>query len=453
MSLVAPPPERLRPLPFVPRGAGLRRLERCVSPHLGIVNDLYELMRAPDDARLIRYTCAAASSSRLLGVPLDHLDGASGGLAFDRDAARAAAVGELVERYSASWMPPATLSARWDDLEVPAVDPDTFPRYDGDRYAQPGFPYRPFTHTTRTRWQWGLRLPGGEPALVPCQFTLLGQERSAREPRLVELTSNGLACGQSLEEAILAGLLEVIERDAFMLVWNGRLSLPLVDWRRDPALVALHERYYAPARVGYGAVDLSAVWRVPTVVAVVHGAPGDGAALALGAGCGASLAEAWTKALNEAFTVRVWVRALRRYGAWFGQAPEDVVTFERHVRYHADEENAAADAFLTASPARVDPADVLPLEGETPLDQIHAICSRLAEHGFAAFASDLTAPDVRAAGLRVARALVPGLIPINVDHGLGVVGRDRLRAGPLAHGLVDRVLDDADLNPNPHPFP
>lgn len=39
-------------------------------------------------------------------------------------------------------------------------------------------------------------------------------------------TSNGCAIGGSLEEAIFHGILEVVERDAFLLTWYAELPLP-----------------------------------------------------------------------------------------------------------------------------------------------------------------------------------------------------------------------------------
>lgn len=42
-------------------------------------------------------------------------------------------------------------------------------------------------------------------------------------------TSNGCAIGGSLEEAIFHGILEIVERDAFLLTWYAKLPLPRLD--------------------------------------------------------------------------------------------------------------------------------------------------------------------------------------------------------------------------------
>ena len=42
-------------------------------------------------------------------------------------------------------------------------------------------------------------------------------------------TSNGCALGGSLEEAIFHGIMEVVERDSFLLTWYAKLPLPRLD--------------------------------------------------------------------------------------------------------------------------------------------------------------------------------------------------------------------------------
>ncbi|MCG6197318.1 YcaO-like family protein, partial [Anoxybacillus sp. LAT_38] len=42
-------------------------------------------------------------------------------------------------------------------------------------------------------------------------------------------TSNGCALGGSLEEAIFYGILEVVERDSFLMTWYAQLPIPRLD--------------------------------------------------------------------------------------------------------------------------------------------------------------------------------------------------------------------------------
>ena len=84
---------------------------------------------------------------------------------------------------------------------------------------------------------------------------------------------------------------------------------------------------------------------------------------------------------------------------------------------------------------------------------MEAICRRLERRGLSAYAVDVTAPDIREAGLWVARAVVPELCGLDVVHGIRYLGGRRLYDAPVDAGLLDQPLDLSELNPDPHPFP
>jgi ribosomal protein S12 methylthiotransferase accessory factor len=280
------------------------------------------------------------------------------------------------------------------------------------------------------------------------------RETMSGEARIGYATSSGLACGSTLEEAVLTGLLELIERDAFMLVWHNRLSLPVLDWQGDTELERLDRRYFEPSGLRYSAVDLSVFLDVPTVLGIVHGNPGELGALGVGAASAATVHVAWRKALAEAFSVQRWVRdqALERPERM--DVPATAIrTFDAHTLYYAAEERAGRAAFLDASPERRHTHDVAPLEGANVLELIEAIAHRLAAHGCSAYGVDVTSPDVRAGGLRVVRVVVPELCPLDVVEGARFLGGRRMYTAAFEAGLVPRCLEPADLNPDPHPFP
>jgi YcaO-like protein with predicted kinase domain len=80
----------------------------------------------------------------------------------------------------------------------------------------------------RLRWTHGRHLIGGEHTLVPTDYLDLdGRTTDRPRPPLFTTTSNGLASGNTLEEAVLHGLYEVIERDALTRAGNGPVRHPL----------------------------------------------------------------------------------------------------------------------------------------------------------------------------------------------------------------------------------
>jgi ribosomal protein S12 methylthiotransferase accessory factor len=441
----------VRDSPATPLRESLARLERLVSPWSGVVREVYEVLAARDDARLPRFAAVLGDVRPLLGFHPDHLDESSGGCAEDRGRARAAAIGEAVERYAASFSPTGQLLARAAELGEAAVAPGRFALFAPEQHAEEGFPFVPLTAETLVRWTSGFTLPDGAACLLPGQLVYLEWHglRPDEEP-VGYATSSGLACAPTLVEAVLAGLLELVERDAFMLTWTHRLSLPLLDWSAEPELRAWEERYLAPAGGEHEVVDLSCFVGVPVALAVVRGDGVAEPACAVGAGSAATAAEAWRKALAEAYSVRSWGRGLLRGGDG-GRA--GVSTFADHVRFHAGAEHRQASAFLTAAAERRPLGDVPSLRGETPGARVRELCGLLAAQGCRAAAVDVTTPDVRDAGLAVARAVVPELCQLDVRHDARFLGGTRLRTRPLELGLVAESPSWETFNPDPHPFP
>jgi len=404
-----------------------------VSPYVGVVRGLQDGLAAPDDARLAAAWCESAHPHALTG----------GGSGRTADEARAAAIGEAVERYSASLPDPDRLvvgSAR--ELGARAVDPAPFALFSERQYASPGFPYVRFAPETRLAWIDGVALPGEEPVLVPAQLVHLSGFED--EPPLCRTTSSGLACHTDAESATLAALLELLERDAFMLTWKARLAWPMLEWSGHDELEAFEREFLRPTGLRWRAVDLSAFWRIPIVAAVVRG----GELLGVGAAAATTVERAVRKALDEAARVRTWAQALRRSGVTAPPA-DDVVELDDHVRFYSDPANAARVGFLDESLARRRVEHVRPVSAPP----IETICGKLALRGITAYAVDVTSADVRDAGLHVVRVVAPELCALDVEHSARLLGGRRLYEEPLRLGRAIRVLTEDDLNPDPHPFP
>jgi ribosomal protein S12 methylthiotransferase accessory factor len=441
----------LRDRPPTPLAEACERLLRAVSPLTGIVRSRVELACAPDEPRLVTVSCLLASALPTLGAAtVDH----AGSAAASPEAATAGALGEALERYSGAHVPVDRLVvATAAELGELALDPARCALFHPRQYEAKGFPFTPFDASVRLRWIDGVRLDTGRPAFVPAQLALLHPPVDD-EPRIAYSTSNGLACGPTTEEALLAALLEVVERDAVMLTWANRLSLPLLTWDDDPATRARDERYFAPTGIEYRALDGSAFFGLPLVIGLVRGAPGGRREVALGAACKPTVAAAFETALSEAFGVRRWMRDLRVEEPDRAYAsPLDVTTFEDHLAFYWPEERVARTAFLDASPVRRSTATIPPIPGETPLERLRWVVGRLARANVSTYAVDVTSPDVADLGLAVVRVVCPELCALDVLGAAPYRGGTRLYRAAYGAGLVERPLDYDDLNPLPHPFP
>jgi ribosomal protein S12 methylthiotransferase accessory factor len=159
------------------------------------------------------------------------------------------------------------------------------------------------------RWSWieGFELTAGVPVLVPLEACTL--DTTFTKPPTFDISSNGLASGNVLVEAVVHGLCEVLERDA-EAAWrragsDRRLVLDSID---DPSCRGLIDRITATgARVFVW--DLAADSGIAAIGAAIMEDPNEPAWRTLGfyQGFGAHLLPevAIARALTEAAQTRL----------------------------------------------------------------------------------------------------------------------------------------------------
>jgi ribosomal protein S12 methylthiotransferase accessory factor len=428
-------------------------LRRAVSGYTGIVRSVEECLCPAEEPPLFRATCEIGAGVGLLGSSLDHLSGI-GGAGRSSSAAASAAVGEALERYSATYVPyERIVVASAAELGGEAVAPERFALFSERQHALGDFPFARFAAETRVAWVQGFSLPERRPAWVPADLVFLGPIGGG--VRIGYATSSGTACAESTDDALERGLCEVLERDAFLILWASRLSLPLLDPSGDARTAALDRHLFASTAFEYAAVDLSPFHRLPSVLGVVRARGAATGALGVGAGTAPTIERAWWKALAEGFAARAAGAKLSLLEAACNYRPADkaVVTFEDHIRYYADPERAASADFLDASDERVPVAGVPRLEGSTSSLRVAALCTRVDAAGSTAYAVDVTSPDVAELGLTVVKVLAPELCSLDVPHAARFLGGSRLYRAAAELGLRDGPLAWEDVNPEPHPFP
>ncbi len=221
----------------------------------------------------------------------------SQGKGTTRDAALASALMESIECWHAERVSLPRVRGTFAALKARgAVDPRSLPRPRGalDR-----------AH----RWAWvpAWDLARGRAALVPDLAVTL--DCVFRAPPRLDVSSNGLASGNHLLEAIAHGLCEVIERDAEAR-WRRargrrRVALDTID---DPVARALLARCKA-AGAAVGIWDLTSDVGVPVFGCALVCDPDEPAWRALGTywgfGCHLDPAIAIVRALTEAAQTRV----------------------------------------------------------------------------------------------------------------------------------------------------
>ena len=114
----------------------------------------------------------------------------------------------------------------YNNLKNDALNPILVGVHSDEQYKQPNFPFQKFDPDRPIKWVWGYSLLQDRAILVP---EILAYYSLGCGDGFVYETSNGCALGGSLEEAIFYGIMEVIERDSFLLTWYSKMALPRLD--------------------------------------------------------------------------------------------------------------------------------------------------------------------------------------------------------------------------------
>jgi ribosomal protein S12 methylthiotransferase accessory factor len=249
--------------------------------------------------------------------------------------------------------------------------------------------------------------------------------------------SNGTASGATIEEAILQGAFELIERDAIALWWYNRVrragvdvdSFALPEW---PAI----KREYARRQREIWALDLTTDLAVPTFAAVSRRIDGGRAEdIIVGFGAHFDATVALTRAITEANEL---LPAVSRAAA------------DGRTIYLSDDKEAIAwwKECTTRSEPYVTPDPASPLRRRDDYtsmatadlqDDVRTLVRLLDQRGLETFVLDHTHPDIR---FPVVRVIVPGL-----RHFWRRLGPGRLYDVPVQAGWLPRPRDEREMNP------
>lgn len=200
---------------------------------------------------------------------------------------RISAIMEGIERYSAEVHDRDLLVALYDEMQArgPVLDPHDLILPEGaetDRF---------------TSWIEGYDIVSNMTIWVPAFAVFHPLPPRYRGP--ARTNTNGLASGNTREEAIFHALSEVIERDAWSIVETTRNTGPAVVGIDDPAIREMQKKF-ADAQVEVTIRDITSDIGIPTIAAVADDVlTKDPSLLTIGIGTHTSARIAVMRALTE----------------------------------------------------------------------------------------------------------------------------------------------------------
>lgn len=204
----------------------------------------------------------------------------------------------------------------------------------------------PFDLNKKIDWVEGVRQVGGKRVWVPEELVYYSSKEMRSKRKLCyHTTSNGVAAHFEKQIAIRTALYELIERDAFSVMWHSKRCVYSIPHRLLPN--DLRSRILCWEKIGYEVSILDITLEGPPVALVLIWSRKRTPALFSGASCRLSLFEATNRAFDEAeFMAMSWQHIKPKKQ----MAVADVKTPADHGMFYANPENLSRIEWLIEAP-------------------------------------------------------------------------------------------------------
>ncbi|BAZ33079.1 hypothetical protein NIES4074_55890 [Cylindrospermum sp. NIES-4074] len=425
-----------------------RKYQHHISPITGIVRELQKIPGSP-----LTHTYIAKHHFLNIFDDLDSLrqniGGRSGGKGRTDSQARASGFCEAIERYSGVFQGNEIRhKSSYQQMGNKAIHPNACMHFSPQQYQNreqwntqsKGWFQKvpePFDIEREIDWTPVWSLTHQEFKYLPTAYCYYGYSQS--HPPDCWADSNGCAAGNTLEEAILQGFMEIVERDCVALWWYNKLPKSPVDLDsfNEPYFQNLKE-YYQNLNRDFWVLDITSDLGIPAFAAISRRSDREVEDIILGYGAHFDPKIAISRALTE--VNQILPNVLR-------------ATEDGNTQYPPSADSLALDwwksATLANQPYLIPDAHSVPkvsadypqLATDDLLEDVK-FCQQIVEkNGLEMLVLDQTRPDI---GLRVAKVIVPGM-----RHMWKRLGSGRLYEVPVKMGWLSEPLTEEQLNPYP----
>lgn len=367
----------------------------------------------------------------------------SGGKGSTEAQAKTSALCEALERYSGVYQheEPIVLDKTMEEIGDQAIHPNHCMQYSESQYAErekwllKGSHFNtvphPFSENQKTDWAPAYSLTQNKTRFLPAPYLYYNYPIDP-QTAFSFADSNGCAAGNTIEEAILQGFFEVIERDAVSIWWYNMLQRQAVDIPsfQDPKINDLILRYQELGREVW-ALDISMDYPIPVFVALTRNINNPKEEIVFGFGAHFDPKIALKRAVTEMNQFIPWVEKIRNNQIFF-----DFETSNWFLNATVANQPYLIPFNFPAKKAWEFPNYSHP----TSITQDVLLCQKLVEQrGMEFIVHNQTRPDI---GLHVVKVIIPGMRHFWARYAPG-----RLYDIPVQLGLKLTPTPEYLLNP------
>ena len=427
----------------------LQKYQHHVSPITGAVRGLSRITRSPSKLTP-NYVAGHNFASMLdsLYFLRENLRGRSAGKGKTDAQAKASALCEAIERYSGVFQgDEIRRKGSYETMGDAAIHPNECMLFSDHQYQTrhewnercPSHFQRvpePFDPAREIEWTPIWSLTHEEFRYLPTAYCYYGY----REPfaQYCWADSNGTAAGNSQEEAILQGFMELVERDCVAFWWYNRLKRPAVDLDsfEQPYFQSLKQHYHSLDRELW-VLDISNDFNIPAFAALSRRRNQATEDIIYGFGAHFDPIIAVTRALTEVNQVLPAVLAFKADGSTDYSCSDELAQTWWQNATIENQPYLVPDNKVSPKTLR----DYPQIGSDDLRDDVITCVNIARDRGLETLVLDQTRPDI---GLNVVKVVVPGL-----RHFWKRWAKGRLYDLPVQLGQLSRSRQESELNPYP----
>ena len=410
----------------------------------GVITHFSKRSILPDEPRTCAWIAECATK---------HTDTAGGLSESDDRSALTATLAEALERYlwrvaDDHFYAAFTATSR-EAARYRALSPNEFVGFSNEQRARDA---RLRLHNeAQYLWVRAHSWTDGKSVYVPAQLVSAlhasKKQDKKQEPIIRMPITTGLATWTTREGAVLRGALEVIERDAFMIMWLNQLALPRISWRElRPQNASLDRLLQKCARYRLEATLVSLVTDAPTSVAcvIVRDVSAANPPISIGLKAGMSIAHSAEGALLEALRARQSIR--NKGNKELPEDPAEIGHTDRLLYWNRRDRHIKL-AKLFSEPEI--PATPSPWRYDSASEHLERILQWCRAKNYRCVSVDLGRSKKNPTPWKVEIVVMPELQPMHLNEKYQYCDGPRIRSVPEEFGYNARANPFTD---EPHPF-
>lgn len=349
------------------------------------------------------------------------------------------AVAEAKEWAACGCVPDTLIQARLADLET-AVDPRSIIKFHPAQYRLKGFPFKDFDEKVEYMWTEGYDEETG--SVVHILADLVYFPYFPKTPYYAYANSSGVAAHPDRQEAIKTSVLELVERDSFMIAYLTQLAFPSVHEQTLPQ--SIRKRIRELRKIGFRVWIKDHSLDLAPVVCVL--AQSEKFAYTPCASCASfNIEYAVDHALME---VEALVLTRLQKGPPKHIKPHEVVWPLDHGKLYGQRQYFHRADFLIRDRNRIAFQDI----GSGLASSWQELLDRFAAKGWRLITIPLYLSDKYGGNgdLHIIRSIVPGMVPMTFGYRQEPAGMKRIYT--IAKEFGNKQLSYRKLTKFPHPF-